>query len=48
MLADDELLGGDFDAEVPAPDSPRRPAAVAAEPKPQPFLHRPPPKTLKP
>lgn len=42
MLADDELLGGDFDAEVPAPeatDSPRRPAAVAAEPKPQPFLH---------
>ena len=33
VLADDGLLGGDFDAEVPAPeatDSPRRPAAVAA------------------
>ena len=35
MLADDERLGGDFDAEVPAPeatDSPRRPAAGARSP----------------
>ena len=35
MLADDERLGGNFDAEVPAPeatDSPRRPAAGARSP----------------
>ena len=38
VLADDELLGGEFDVEVPAPEETDSPVApVAAEPKPKPF-----------